>query len=107
MSSRIPVPAKFIINVAATGDIVVAVAAKRIRVYAAQLVAAGAVTAQFKSSAAGTALTGAMSLITGVPVTFPYNEKGWFETDVANQALSLTLGGAVQVSGVLTAEYVS
>lgn len=107
MSSKVPVPSKIIVNVAATGDIVAAVAAKRIRVYAAQLVAAGAVTAQFKSSAAGTSLTGAMSMITGVPVTFPYNEKGWFETDVANQALNLTLGGAVQVSGVLTYEYVS
>lgn len=107
MSSKIPVPSKISLSLAATGDAVPVLAGKRIRVYAAQLVAAGAVTAQFRTGAAGTVLTGAMSMITGTPVTFSYNEKGWIETDVAGQALQLVLGGAVQVSGCIDYEYVS
>jgi hypothetical protein len=107
MSSRVPTPSKIILSAAASGDVVAALAGKRIRVYAAMIVAAGAVTAQFRTGAAGTVLTGAMSAITGTPIEFSYNEKGWFETDVAGQSLQIVLGGAVQVSGVVSYEYVS
>ncbi len=81
--------------------IVAATAAKRIRVIGIHMVAAGAVVARFESAAGGTALTGVMSMITGVPFT-AYNPLGLFEQDVVNELLNLELGGAVQVSGWLT-----
>jgi hypothetical protein len=95
------------IDTASMGDntIVAAVTGRRIRVVSYVLVAAGAVTAQWKDSAAATVkLAGAMSLITGVPVEAqPMPEGrgaqyGHFETSAGN-ALVLNLGGNVQVSG--------
>ncbi|MCH8236448.1 MAG: hypothetical protein IIC29_10040 [Chloroflexi bacterium] len=74
---------------------------KRARVIGIHMVAAGAVVARFESAAGGTALTGAMSMITGVPFT-AYNPLGLFEQDVINELLNLELSGAVQVSGWLT-----
>ncbi len=88
------------IDLAATGTLVAAVAGKKIRVLALQMAAAGAVTVQAKSAAGGTALTGAISLATGVAHVLPFNPVGWFET-VAAELLELALGGAVQVSGSL------
>lgn len=92
---------------ATTHEIVAAVAGKRIRVLAYLMVAAGAVTATWKSAA--TALTGAMSLITGTPnqgnplPNSLQGSRGVFETE-RGEALNLTLGGAVQVSGWLVYE---
>jgi hypothetical protein len=80
-------------------DLVAADADEKIRVTSMVLVAAGAVTAQIK--AAGTNITGAMSLITGTPMVLPFNPAGWFETGV-NEALQLVLGSGVQVSGAIT-----
>jgi len=82
-----------------TQDIVAAVSGKRIRVLALVLVAAGAVVATIKSSS--TALTGAMTLAAGVPVKAgPATALGAEEIiTAAGEALKLTLGGAVQVSG--------
>ena len=92
-----------LISAAGSGNntVVAAVAAKRIRVIGLCMVAAAAVVARFESDADGTALTGAMSMIVGVPIE-AYNPAGLFETDVANELLNLELGGAVQVSGFLT-----
>ena len=73
----------------------------KIRVHSFTLVAAGAVTVAFQSGATGTALTGTMSLITGVPLTIDLEKEGLFET-AASTLLNLSLGGSVQVSGFLT-----
>ena len=92
-----------VISAAASPDntILAAVAARRARVIGIHMVAAAAVVARFESAAGGTALTGAMSMITGVPFT-AYNPLGLFEQDVVNELLNLELSGAVQVSGWLT-----
>ena len=81
--------------------IVAATAGKRVRVIGLHMVAAGAVASRFESAAGGTALTGVMTMITGVPFT-AYNPLGLFEQDVVNEVLNLELSGAVQVSGWLT-----
>jgi len=73
----------------------------KIRVHSFTIVAAGAVAVRFESGAGGTALTGVMSLITGVPMTVNLEREGHFETAVST-LLNMELGGAVQVSGFLT-----
>ncbi len=92
-----------LISAAGSGDntVLAAVTDKRIRVLGIHMVAAGAVVARFESAAGGTALTGVMSMITGVPFT-AYNPLGLFEQDVVTELLNLELGGAVQVSGWMT-----
>ncbi len=81
--------------------VLAAVTGKRIRVIGLCMVAAATVTARFESAADGTALTGVMTMITGVPIT-AYDPLGLFEQDVVSELLNLELGGAVQVSGFLT-----
>ena len=90
------------ISGATSGDntLKAAVTGHKIRVHAYTLVAAGAVTVAFESAASGTALTGDMSLITGVPLVVPFTREGHFET-VVSELLNMELGGAVQVSGHL------
>lgn len=63
------------------------------------MVSAGAVVATFQSGAAGTPLTGPMTLNTGLymDASGPF---GCFETAV-NTLLNLNLGAAIQVSGFL------
>ena len=92
-----------LISAAGSGDntVVAAVTGKRMRIIGIHMVAAAAVVARFESAAGGTALTGAMSMIVGVPFT-AYNPLGLFEQDVVSELLNLELGGAVQVSGWLT-----
>ncbi len=90
-------------------ELVPAVAGQIISVMQYNIVAAGAVTAQFKS--ATTALTGAMSMITGVPISpAPAMNIGrndcMFET-AKGEALNLTLGGTVQVSGHMLVDVTS
>lgn len=86
--------------------VVAAASGRRIRVVSYVLVAAGAVTAKWQS--ASTDLTGAMSLITGTPLApapFPQRHSGGYDGHIQTapgEALNLTLGGAVQVSGHLT-----
>lgn len=80
---------------------------KRYKVTGYHLVAAGAVTAKFVSGS--TDLTGAMSMITGVPHTVPPGNA--LDTPAVllcgyGEALNLTLGGAVQVSGWVAYETV-
>ena len=88
------------IDTNASGDLVAAVTARKIRVIAYHLVAAGAVTAKFQSGATSD-LTGAMSCITGVAQSPGECMTGHFET-VAGEKLNLVLGSGVQVSGHLT-----
>lgn len=94
---------KLVISAASSGDntLLAAVAGHKIRVLSYKLVAAGAVTTRFESAAGGTALTGVMSQITGVPNDAQFEKEGHFETAVG-ELLNLELGGAVQVSGHLT-----
>ena len=73
----------------------------KIRVLSYTLVAAGEVAVRFESAAGGTALTGVMTLIKGVPLVVNLEREGHFET-VAGELLNMELGGAVQVSGHLT-----
>lgn len=88
----------FKIDAAAAADVAIAaaVADQKTRLYQIVLVAAADVTITVKS--ASTALTGAMTLTKGVPFILPFNGEPWFATAV-NEALNITLGGAVQVSG--------
>lgn len=106
-----------LVDTAAAGDnlIVAAQVQRRIRVLGYKLQAAGAVTVTFASGAGtGTKLTGAMSMITGVESTAPIcppsnmgNMPGfWFETNPGD-ALNLSLGGAIQVSGHVLVEFVN
>lgn len=94
------------INVATTGDaaLVAADPNSRIKVVAMFLVCAGAVTVQFKSAA--TVLTGAMSFAAngGIALSAPVSGDRpvpLFQT-AKNEALNITLGGNVQVSGSIT-----
>lgn len=103
MSGILSDPQHVVIAASGSGSntLVAAVTGKKIRVLAAVLVAAGAVTAKFQSGAAGTDLTGAMSLAVNGSLVLPFNPSGWFET-AASTLLSLLLGGAVSVAGVIT-----
>lgn len=89
-----------VINAATSGagnTIVAAVAGKQIRVVGYVLNALTAVTAQWHSNT--TALSGPIALgATGTLTCENDYQDGHMET-VAGEALKLTLGGAVQVSG--------
>ncbi len=90
------------VTVATSGDntLVLGVTAKRIRVLAAVFVAASAVTLALQSGAAGTALTGVMSLVTGVPLVLSWSPLGHVQTALS-ALLNASLSGNVQVSGLL------
>lgn len=87
-------------------ELVAAVTGQVVEVISYNMVAAGAVTAQFKSAA--TALTGAMSMITGVPNAADSGDirSPLFQT-AKGEALNLVLGGTVQVSGHMLVELTS
>lgn len=93
-----------VIDLAASGTVVAAVTGKRIRVVSYVLSAAGAVAITWKSGT--TALSGAMTLATGIPLCAAPPEAlfgglgGQLQTE-PGEALNLTLSGAVQVSGHL------
>ena len=91
------------ISAASSGNntLLAAVTGKKIRVLAYTLLAAGAVVARFEDGAGGTALTGIMTLGTGIPASPALNNHGHFETTAAT-LLNLELSGAVQVSGHFT-----
>lgn len=99
------------IDSAAGGDlfIVAAVAGQKVRLYSWEIVAAAAATAQWKDGA-GTTLTGAMTLATGIPnisASSP-NAAGTlmpiFTTTAGNALILATT--AVQVSGwAIVAQY--
>ena len=64
------------------------------------IVAAGAVVATLQSGTGGTALTGAMTMATGISIVSPDAPFGEFESAAAT-LLNLHLSAAVQVSGWL------
>ncbi len=92
-----------IIDAATSGDntLLAAVSAKKIRVLALFLVAAGTVNVRIESGAGGTALTGQMNLVANTGFVLPYNPVGWFET-ASNTLLNLELSAAISVDGALT-----
>lgn len=96
--------ASAVISAASSGanTIVAAQAGKVIVVQSYTFVVNNNVTVTWKSGS--TAISGAMlcgptNLCPGMSI--PYNPNGMFET-AAGEALILTLGGAIQVSGFLT-----
>lgn len=92
-----------LISASSSGDntLVAAVALKKIRVLAYNLMGAGAVNARFQSAVAGDYLTGLKYIAAaGGGICAPFNPVGWFETD-AGELLNLELSGAVAVGGEL------
>ena len=92
---------------AASHEIVAAKSGYKIRLHGYLLVAAGAVNVTWQS--ASTALTGAMTMATGVPNSSPpansFDSLHPLET-AYGEALNLLLSGAVQVSGWIVFDYV-
>ena len=95
----------------AANKIVAGVANAQIRVLKFFIVAAGAVTATFESFGTGaTALTGAMSMVAGVPLADSGFYGGPSRGTVSlfdcktGEDLRINLGGAVQVSGYAIVE---
>jgi|SRR5437867_7955666 len=72
----------------------------KIRVLGFMLVAAAAAVVTFQSGTGGTALTGPMTLATGVAIDADVAPFGQFET-ATNTLLNLHQTGAVQLSGWL------
>lgn len=92
-----------VIDDAVSGDntIVAAVAGKKIRVLAINLLVSAAVTVRFEDGAGGSALTGQYQFgAQGDGIVLPFNPVGWFET-TANTLLNMELSGAVSVDGSL------
>ena len=86
------------IDVASTTPAVIAaaLAGNKAILLSITLTAASAVTITFNSNT--TALTGAITLATGVPVTISAEQYGILQT-ASGEGLRFTLGGNVQVSG--------
>ena len=102
------VPQRAVIAAASAGNntLVALVAAKKIRVLSAVLVASGgANTVRFESDADGTALSGLMDIGDNGQLVLPLNGFGWLET-VAGELLNLELSAATLVAGVLVYEEV-
>jgi hypothetical protein len=87
------------INIATSGDntIITAPAFGLWRVFMLFVTAAGPLVVTFKDGSGGTALSGPISLSTGVPLVLPFVSKSWFAT---KGAFIINLGSAVQLSGV-------
>ncbi|MBX9790179.1 MAG: hypothetical protein K2Y37_14780 [Pirellulales bacterium] len=94
------------IDIAASGNIVAATAAKKIRVLSYALIAATAVTAKWQSATTPTDHSGAMSLPATGGLVCNHNPAGWFDTN-AGEALKLTLGASIQVSGHLSYQLIA
>lgn len=85
--------------------------AERVRLVGGTLTAANTVTITFQTSTGNTALTGAMTMVAGVPLSFPPSppdpgsgyRAGHMQSN-AGDNLQFVLGGSVQVSGVV--EYI-
>lgn len=91
------------IDAASSGSntVVAAVSLKQIVVVNYTLVAAGAVTVQWKTAAAGATLSGAMSVAANGTVSASGDVGVPLFATVAGDLLNMVLGGAVQVSGHL------
>ena len=94
------------INIATTAvqTIATALAGNKAILLSITLTAASAVTITFNSDT--TALTGAMTLAAGVPLTISAEQYGILQT-ASGEGLKFTLSGSVQVSGTATWIYVT
>lgn len=83
-------------------DVTIAAAAtgKVHRVIAFLFTADDAATVRFESTAGGTALTGDMAMVAGVPVVGSFNPEGWCET-ASGGLLNLEVTGTGPVNGVV------
>ena len=85
------------VDTAVSAELIALVASTRIRINSMCLTFAGTcLTAQFRS--ATTALTGAMTVIAGVPIQVTYNRFGEMET-AAGENFNIVLGAGGQCSG--------
>jgi hypothetical protein len=95
---------KFAVIAASTSGnntLVAAVASKKIRVLAYNIIGNGAVNAKFQTGAGGTDLTGLKYIAAaGGGICAPFNPVGWFET-ASGALLNLNLSGAIAVGGEL------
>jgi fumarate hydratase class II len=86
------------IDIATSTDVINGLTDKVISLFSGFLVAASTVTLTIKDGS--TALTGAMTLIAGVPFTLGSQASGYpYLTTTAGNALNFTLSSGVQVSG--------
>lgn len=85
---------------AASGDLVTAVATKQIRVIALALMATAEGTIKFQSGASSD-LTGTLNIADAIPFVLPFNPAGWFET-VVGEKLNLVIETSNPVGGCLT-----
>lgn len=85
-----PIKRAIISAASADNTLVAAVTGKKIRVLEFHLVASAALAARFESAAAGTALTGVMSLAANAILHAPWCPAGHFET-VVSELLNLEL----------------
>lgn len=98
-TSLTPKFAKIAASSSGNNTLIAAVASKKIRVLAYNLMGNGAVNAKFQDGAGGTDLTGLKYIAAaGGGICAPFNPIGWFET-TANTLLNLNLSGAVAVGG--------
>ena len=83
-------------------EFIAAVSGQAIQVHGLVLTAAGAVTLTLQSDAGGgaVALTGPMTLATGVPLALPLSDVPYVETG-AGKRLNGALSAAVYVDGVI------
>ena len=81
--------------------VVAAVASKKIRVLAANIMSSGVVNSKWQSGAAGTDISGLTYMIANTGIVLPFNPAGWFETAV-NTLLNLNLSAATPVGGGIT-----
>lgn len=96
-----------VIDQAAAGDQLLApiVGGTSVRLIGCTLVLDMAGTVRFESGANGDALTGVMTLATGIPLVLPNSENGWLECN-KDEGLSLEVTGG-QCSGVAVLERVA
>lgn len=96
-------PKYAVISVSSSGDtqLIALVTSKKIRVLSYVIVADGTVGVKFQSGAAGTALTGVMSLVVNSGVAASFNPFGHFES-ASGVALYINLSAAIGVRGHLT-----
>lgn len=91
---------ELIINFNSTGEniVVPGVASQVGRIYKIFFVVSAATTLTFKSSAGGTALTGAMSMLANGGFALDLDSKPWFTT-IASGDFIISQTGTAQVSG--------
>ncbi len=89
-----------VVSRATSGEVIAAVTSKKLRILAGWWMTTTAVTVRWDSHTAG-AITGAAACPATGGAVLPFNPVGWFET-TAGEALDVTLGSGVQISGSLT-----